>query len=231
MIMDTKVLQDQLDDNQIKRKLDDLAEYQAQRELLEINKRALLDDVKIPAEVEAIMSEGMKRINEIENNFQPEIKLQRAKMQAELALVVIPDEIKAQLADIDRKRNLILEEDARVMETIRENINNTRLEINEEIQSQTKQVYVDISQRKADIEAEFSGKSQAVDENIKKLTEDIKADLKITKHTVNGKFFQAIYVKGRTSWNNDMLDGMICLVPQLEQARKIGEPSVTIRKI
>jgi hypothetical protein len=28
-----------------------------------------------------------------------------------------------------------------------------------------------------------------------------------------------------------MLDGMIALVPQLEKARKEGEPSITLRKI
>jgi len=35
-----------------------LAEYHSQKDGIEANKRALLDDVKIPAEVEAVVSEG-----------------------------------------------------------------------------------------------------------------------------------------------------------------------------
>jgi len=83
----------------IKEKLDQLTEFESQRDLIGIKKRDLLDEVKIPEEVEAIMADGLKRINEVDNSFQPVMRAQREKVQAALALVVIPDEIKAQLAE------------------------------------------------------------------------------------------------------------------------------------
>jgi hypothetical protein len=41
----------------------------------------------------------------------------------------------------------------------------------------------------------------------------------------------AVWNKGRESWDGKKLSGMMALIPQLEQARKIGEPTVSIRKI
>ena len=51
-----------MNESEIKSKLDKLANFQAHRDLLESDKRALLDDVKVPAEVEAIVSAGMKHV-------------------------------------------------------------------------------------------------------------------------------------------------------------------------
>lgn len=82
-----------------------------------------------------------------------------------------------------------------------------------------------------DIEAEFVLKSAAVDENISTLEEQIKTDTVQGGQSVKGAYLQAVYSKGRVSWDSKMLDGMIALVPQLEKARKVGEPSITIRAI
>ena len=214
----------------IKEKLDQLTEFESQRDLIEIKKRDLLDEVKIPAEVEAIMADGLKRINEVDNSFQPVMRAQREKVQAALALVVIPDEIKAQLAEIDKQRNLILEEDVKVMATIREQIDNARLELNAEVQAQTHQVYADVAQRKAEIEAEFAGSRRAVDENIEKLKAEIKAATKEIGYTVDGTNYQAIYVKGKKTWNSKRLDVYVERNPEIKSCYDVGEPSVTIRR-
>ena len=214
----------------IKEKLDQLTEFESQRDLIEIKKRDLLDEVKIPAEVEAIMADGMKRMNEVDNSFQPVMRAKREKVQAALAMVVIPDEIKAQLAEIDRQRNLILEEDAKVMATIREQIDNARLELSAEINAQTQQVYADIAKRKSDIEAEFAGSRRAVDENIEKLKSEIKAATKEIGYTVDGTNYQAIYVKGKKTWNSKRLDVYVERNPEIKSCYDVGEPSVTIRR-
>jgi hypothetical protein len=49
--------------------------------------------------------------------------------------------------------------------------------------------------------------------------------------TAKGGALQAVYVKGRVSWDTRKLDGMMIVIPELNQARKVGEPSVTIRKV
>lgn len=45
---------------------------------------------------------------------------------------------------------------------------------------------------------------------------------------VQGSTYTATLVKGRTSWDTKTLEGMVALVPQIEVARKIGNPSVRI---
>lgn len=88
----------------------------------------------------------------------------------------------------------------------------------------------EIKQAIADIEAEFAGKSEAVDENIEALTAEIKADVLAGGATVKGAHMMAVYAKGRVSWDTKALDGVVVLHPELAQFRKEGEPSVSIRK-
>ncbi len=48
--------------------------------------------------------------------------------------------------------------------------------------------------------------------------------------TVNGAAVQFVYNKGKTTWDGQLLQGMQALLPELEKARKTGQPSVVIRK-
>ena len=214
----------------IKTKLDQLAEFDNKRDVIEEEKRKLLDEVKVPAEVEAIMTDGMKRLNEVDNSFQPAMKAQREKVQAALALVVIPDEIKEALAEIDRQRNAILEDDVKFMADIRAQITNARLELEADVADGTRAVYADIAQRKADIEAEFAGSRQAVDANIEKLKAEIKTATKEIGYTVEGTHYQAIFVKGKKTWNQKKLDVYVERNPDLKTCYDVGDPSITIRK-
>ncbi len=74
-----------MEESEIKQKLDDLADYQAHRDLLEMDKRKLLDEVKIPEEVQAIVSAGMKRMAEVSD---PDAEVFNAQIEAELSAVV-----------------------------------------------------------------------------------------------------------------------------------------------
>ena len=89
----------------------------------------------------------------------------------------------------------------------------------------------EIRQAVSDIEVEFAGKSQTVDENIADLTNQIKTEVIAAGGTAKGEFLQAIYMKGRTSWDSKKLEGLAIALPQLLEARTIGEPSVSIRKV
>lgn len=82
-----------------------------------------------------------------------------------------------------------------------------------------------------EIEAEFSQKVEGVDANIATLTEQVKAEVLKTGASVKGSYLHAVWAKGRVSWDTKQLDGLMIAIPQLAQARKEGEPSVSIRKI
>ncbi|OGO12750.1 MAG: hypothetical protein A2Y53_04965 [Chloroflexi bacterium RBG_16_47_49] len=216
---------------EIQEALDRLAEFESQRDQIEVNKCVLLDEVKIPAEVEEIVRNGMKQMGEVEGSFAPTIQGIQNEAETKLALIVVPDEIKAALTEIDRQRAAIRthqgDEEVKVALRIRA----IKAEIQTNVEEKTKDVYAAIAQRKAEIEAEFAGKAEAVDENIKKLTEEIKAEIRVLKVSVKAKTYQAVYNKGRITWNTDKMEAWIIDHPFLKEARKEGDPSVTIRKV
>ena len=87
----------------------------------------------------------------------------------------------------------------------------------------------EIKAKLAEIEAEFGMKAEAVNENIAGLEAEIKAEVIAVGHTVKGGSLMAVWSKGRVSWDSKKLDGMMILIPQLADARKEGDPSVSIR--
>ena len=75
------------------------------------------------------------------------------------------------------------------------------------------------------------------DDNIATLTERIKeleTAIKplVIQHGETVKFgkIQAVYTKGRTSWDTDKLEQIASTHPVVNDAKKIGQPSVSIRK-
>ena len=48
--------------------------------------------------------------------------------------------------------------------------------------------------------------------------------------SVKGARLMAVWNKGRVSWDGKKLDGMRALIPQLNEARKVADPTVTIRE-
>jgi len=89
----------------------------------------------------------------------------------------------------------------------------------------------EIKAKLTEIEAEFSIQSEGVDTNISELTNKIKTEVIAHGESVKGTYLHAVYAKGRVSWNTEKLDGLMLAFPQLKEARKEGEPSVSIRKI
>lgn len=81
------------------------------------------------------------------------------------------------------------------------------------------------------LDAEYDPMKDIVAENITDLEAEIKADVLAHGETVKGSHMMAVYVNGRVSWDTKKLDGMMSLIPQLADARKQGDPNVTLRKI
>lgn len=89
----------------------------------------------------------------------------------------------------------------------------------------------DIKQKMDDINAEFNAKAHAVNENINTLSDEIRSEVLASGETIKGKYVMAIWNKGRTSWDSNKLDGMASIIPQINEARKTGEPSVSFKHV
>lgn len=215
----------------IEEKLDQLAEFHSQKDSIELQKKSLLDEVKVPAEIEAIVSEGLQKVSNVEDSFQEAIDALNTKVEEELKLIAIPDEVKALLAEIDAKRKELNNLRSISMEKIQDRIEFRKDEIRSEVDAKVKATFDSVDQRRNEIEEEFAGKADDVDSNIEALEKEIKEETKALGTTVKGKHFMAVYVKGRVTWNTDKLDGMVALIPQIKDARKEGEPSITLRHI
>ena len=88
----------------------------------------------------------------------------------------------------------------------------------------------EIRAKLAEIEIEFLPQFEAVDANIDTLTLDIKMDVTESGTTIKGANLQAVFSKGRISWDTKALDGYAAAHPEIAPFRKEGAPSVSIRK-
>ena len=119
-------------------------------------------------------------------------------------------ELLEQLANVEAQAQLINIH----FDDLRKNI------LTEEIQAQL-----------AEIEAERAETMKSVAAGIETLREQIKAAVIANGSTVKGSMFQAVYVKGRDSWDTKALDGYAAAHPEIIQFRTTGNPSVTIRSV
>jgi len=89
----------------------------------------------------------------------------------------------------------------------------------------------EIKARIEEIEAEFSGKREVVDEKITELESEIKEEVIRHGATVKGNFLRVVYHPGRVTWDTKSLDAYARARPELLEFRKQGEPFVSIQKV
>jgi len=89
----------------------------------------------------------------------------------------------------------------------------------------------EVKARMAEIKTEFGGKAEAVAANIATLKDEISAEVLASAATIKGAYYMAVWNKGRTSWDSKKLDGMMSFIPQIKDAQKTGEPSVSFRRV
>jgi hypothetical protein len=82
-----------------------------------------------------------------------------------------------------------------------------------------------------EIETEFAGKADAVSLKIAELQEQIRREVVSIGATVKAAHYQAVYTNGRVSWDSKALDGYATAHPEVARFRKLGAPSVSLRKI
>ena len=109
-----------MQESEIIAKLDLLDEYPRKRDLVEFEKRKLLDDTKVPEDVQSLVASGLKAMAEAEAMFAPELETCERDcatevhsidetLETELAAIVVPPEVQAILAEIDAKRKAVQE--------------------------------------------------------------------------------------------------------------------------
>lgn len=81
-----------------------------------------------------------------------------------------------------------------------------------------------------EIRKKWADTTESMTAEIAELEADIKADVLSGGETVKGARLMAVWNKGRVSWDGKKLDGMRALIPQLDTARKVSDPTVTIRE-
>jgi len=89
----------------------------------------------------------------------------------------------------------------------------------------------EIKQALDDIAAEESTALDALNGGIAELTAEVKADVTNFGATVKGDYLMAVYNKARVTWDNKGLDGFAVAHPEIAAFRKVGEPTVTLRKV
>jgi hypothetical protein len=231
--------------------LNALADYQAQRDLLDLQKRELLDAVKVPAEVIAAQEEANQRKRRIDADYNKIQEVATAKKMQELETIVIPPEVRELVEAIGRQRQEIERATAIALREAWSKAGDEKEEIDRQLGNSIAGIYNEINARKAEIEAEFGDKAAAVDENIAKLTAEIKAAVIAEGETVKADHYQAVYTPGKTTWKTDTLDKVYfalntlakaladlpwhssvkLIIDDMTKARKVGDPYVTLRKI
>ena len=61
------------------------------------------------------------------------------------------------------------------------------------------------------------------------LEAEVTAEVLTAGETVKSPEVMAVWNKARVSWDGKKLDGMLALIPQLSEARKVGDPTVSFR--
>jgi hypothetical protein len=103
--------------------------------------------------------------------------------------------------------------------------------LNSDYETKRKEIMQTIQAEIDALDAEFDPMKANLSEQYAKLEAEIKADVLAGGSTVKGKYMQAVYTKGRVSWDSKILDGLMIAIPQLAQARKEGDPSISLRRV
>lgn len=81
------------------------------------------------------------------------------------------------------------------------------------------------------LEVEYAPNMAIASERATQLDSDIRAAVIANGASVKAAHLHAVYTGGRVTWDTKKLDGLALAFPQLAEARKVGEPSVTIRAL
>lgn len=79
------------------------------------------------------------------------------------------------------------------------------------------------------LEAEYQPLLDAAEQNAEALESEIKNDVLLAGHSVSTGVYQAVYMKGRVTWDGDGIGRYAVTHPEVLQFRKQGQPTVSLR--
>ena len=216
--------------------LDRLADYQAQRDLAELDKQKLLEQVIVPQDVLMAQADAQRKRQEEDRRvglLGSDCRLRRDDMLSRVKKPALPAEYLEAMAEYSEAIEKIKDEFDKEVNEAQSRAAAEKARIDAALTAQTQAIYDQIAIRKLEIEAEFEGKAGAVDANITALTAEIKAAVIAEGKTVKGSVYMAKYVKGRDGgWDTAALTGYAAAHPEILPFRKPdGAPSVSICKV
>lgn len=88
----------------------------------------------------------------------------------------------------------------------------------------------EIRKRLDEIEAEFASKAEAVEANVAALEGEIKSEVLAHGESVKAEGIQAVWSKGRVTWDSKGLTSYAESHPEILEFQKTGEASVSLRR-
>lgn len=89
----------------------------------------------------------------------------------------------------------------------------------------------DVQTRLNEIEAELGGKAAVAAEKVEDIKTQVRELVLALGYSVKGDHLHAVFVSGRTTWDNKKMVAMLKRYPELESAKKEGDPSVSFRGV
>jgi hypothetical protein len=246
-------------DIDIKNQLNALAEIQAQQTLLQMNRAKMLESIQVPADILDLQKEASKRKQRLSDLHLDLTNALEEELTQRLAQVVVPAEVLEILNKIDAQRDTIRAEISQRKAESYEATQQHIQDVDADLASKTEDVFRQIQQKKFDILAEFLGQEDAASKNADDLIARIKSDVEELGASIKGDFLMGVYTKGRTTWSTDVLDDVYfrlndvltmvqsfvamqeelsgirgalnAAILAMSKARKVGKPSVSIRRI
>lgn len=83
----------------------------------------------------------------------------------------------------------------------------------------------------AAIEIEFGDQIEAITQTLAVLETEIKLGVIALGETVKEGGYQAVFTKGKTSWDSKKLEGYALAHPEIAAAKKVGDPSVSLKRV
>lgn len=90
-------------------------------------------------------------------------------------------------------------------------------------------ILADARLRFTDLKNSFDRETADLQEAIKGLEEEIKAEVIKIGETVKTEHISAIYCKGKETWDGKLLTGYAVAHPEILAAKKVGQPTVSFR--
>lgn len=81
------------------------------------------------------------------------------------------------------------------------------------------------------LDAEFDEPALLIQSRADALEAEIKAEVLTGGASVKSSRLHAVWSKPRVTWESGILEGLLTVFPQIEKARKVGQPSVAIRNV